>query len=252
MHAAPVPQVYKVTGVQQLEAAATRQQVQELLAAPVEQLAGLLAGQDVLLLYLRASAVCGRERMYAKAGDKLSALVKHLTGGGSEQVVGAAGTAGDGAEAMEVDGGSRGVSEDGGAAADAAAGAADAGAADAAAVAADAGAAGGGEGEGEGRRSKRRKVSSDGGAKEEGQGQGRQLVAKPALLARYELLHQLWLWLVHREWEVARWVRGRSSKVCCKEGGLVREQRAELERMMDGWSRGAAEQVLAAAAAGGM
>ncbi len=241
-----------MTGVQQLEAAATRQQVQELLAAPVEQLAGLLAGQDVLLLYLRASAVCGRERMYAKAGDKLSALVKHLTGSGAEQVVGAQGAAGDGADGMEVDGGSRGVSEDGAAAvgADAAAGAAGAGAG---AVTARA-AAGGGDGECQGRRSKRRKVSSDGGATEEGQrqGQGGQVVAKPPLLARYELLHQLWLWLVHREWEVARWVRGRSSKVCCKEGGLVREQRAELERMMDGWSRGAAEQMLAAAAAGGM
>ncbi len=180
-----------MTGVQQLEAAATRQQVQELLAAPVEQLAGLLAGQDVLLLYLRASAVCGRERMYAKAGDKLSALVKHLTGSGAEQVVGAQGAAGDGADGTEVDGGSRGVSEDGAAAvgADAAAGAAGAGAGAGAgavtarAAAGAAAAAGGGDGECQGRRSKRRKVSSDGGATEEGQrqGQGGQVVAKPPL-----------------------------------------------------------------------
>jgi hypothetical protein len=64
------------------------------------------------------------------------------------------------------------------------------------------------------------------------------------LLGRAELLRQLWLWLAHREWEVAHWVRGRSSKACCKEGGAVRALRAQLERAQDEWAGAAAARLL--------
>jgi hypothetical protein len=153
------PQAYEAAGAKQLGAAAVQAQLQRLADARLAQLPALLAGQDLLLLYLRAAATLGKDRLYARPGERLSELAKHVVVAGAEG------------------GGGAGVV----------------------------------------------------GPAERG-----------ALLARGELLRQLWLWLLHREWEVSRWVRGRSSKVCCKEGGAVRALRAQLERQRDAWAAAAA------------
>ncbi len=178
------PQAYEAAGAKQLGEGAVRRQLQQLADAPVEQLPALLAGQDVLLLYLRGAATLGRDKekererdkLYTRAAERLWELVRHVVATGADGPAAGQG-AGAGAGAMEVDGPL--------------------------------------------------------GPEERG-----------ALLERAELLRQLWLWLVHREWEVARWVRGRSSKVCCKEGAAVRALRAQLERQQDAWAAAAAARLL--------